>query len=32
LDRTEGASVVREAEAKLKGAAVLKKKKNIVIT
>jgi hypothetical protein len=32
LDRKEGASVVREAKAKLKGAALLKKKKNVAIT
>jgi hypothetical protein len=31
LDTTEGACVVREAEAKLEGASVLKKKKDIVI-
>jgi hypothetical protein len=35
LDRTEGESVMREAEAKLQGTAVLKKKKKkkkIIIT
>jgi hypothetical protein len=32
LDRTDGTAIVRETEAKLKGAAVLKKKKYIVIT